>query len=244
MSYISTIWSTPKNIKYLTTTRKGGASKPPFDSFNLAYHVNDNSNDVAANRALLHKQLPGNAIWLEQIHSNKVIEISSESDLNSVQKADALFTKVKNIPLAIMTADCLPILLTNKNGSQIAAIHGGWRGLASGIIENTLACFDCDPSQIMAWLGPAIGPENFEVGQDVIDAFSERNINLLDAFNPQENGKFYVDIFMLAKQLLDNLGIIQTTCEQQCTFNEPEFFYSYRRESKTGRMASLIWICN
>jgi len=242
MSCISTAWSTPKNIKSLTTTRKGGVSKPPFNSFNIAYHVSDNSNDVSANRALLHELLPHNAIWLEQIHSNKVIVITSKTDLYKVEQADALFTKEINIPLAIMTADCLPILLTDEKGTQIAAIHGGWRGLASGIIENTFENFDCEPSQISAWLGPAIGPQNFEVGQDVVDAFSKLDMSYLNAFNPQKNGKFYADIFLIAKQLLNKLGITQVTSEQQCTVNEPELFYSYRREGKTGRMASLIWI--
>jgi hypothetical protein len=240
--YISTEWSAPKNVKSFTTTRKGGVSTLPFDSFNLAFHVNDEQSDVSANRARLHEKLPSNAIWLEQIHSNKVIEISANTDLAIIEKADALYTNQINVPLAIMTADCLPILLTDQNGGQIAAIHGGWRGLAGGIIENTLACFDCDSSQILAWLGPAIGPENFEVGQDVVDAFSDLNINYLHAFQVKENGKFHADIFLLAKQLLNKSGISHITSREQCTFNEPELFYSYRREIQTGRMASLIWI--
>lgn len=244
MACISTAWITPKNIKSFTTTRKGGVSKPPFDSFNIAYHVNDNPNDILTNRALLHEQLPCSAVWLEQIHSNKVIEVNSKTDLNIVEQADALFTKEKNIPLAIMTADCLPILLTDKKGSQIAAIHGGWRGLAGGIINNTVACFDCNPSDIKAWLGPAIGPERFEVGQDVIDAFSKLNINHLSGFKPQKNGKFLADIFVLAQQLLIQLGISNISSEQRCTYDDPELFYSYRRDNQTGRMASLIWIEN
>ncbi|WP_042142219.1 MULTISPECIES: peptidoglycan editing factor PgeF [unclassified Pseudoalteromonas] len=244
MACISTAWITPKNIKSFTTTRKGGVSKPPFDSFNIAYHVNDNPNDILTNRALLHEQLPCSAVWLEQIHSNKVIEVNSKTDLNIVEQADALFTKEKNIPLAIMTADCLPILLTDEKGSQIAAIHGGWRGLAGGIINNTVACFDCNPSDIKAWLGPAIGPERFEVGQDVIDAFSKLNINHLLGFKPQKNGKFLADIFVLAQQLLIQLGISHISSEQRCTYDDPELFYSYRRDNQTGRMASLIWIEN
>lgn len=244
MSCISTAWSTPKNIKSFTTTRKGGVSKLPFDSFNIAYHVNDNPNDVSTNRALLHEQLPCSAVWLEQVHSNKVIVVNSTSDLNIVEQADALFTKEKNIPLAIMTADCLPILLTDEKGSQIAAIHGGWRGLAGDIINNTVACFDCKPSDIKAWLGPAIGPERFEVGQDVVDAFSKLNINHLSGFKPQKNGQFLADIFVLAQQLLIQLGISHISSEQRCTYNDPELFYSYRRDNQTGRMASLIWIEN
>jgi len=243
MSCISTNWAAPKNIKSFTTTRKGGVSKSPFDSFNIAYHVNDSPSNVDENRQLLNNELPANAIWLDQIHSNKVIEVSSNSDLNLVKQADALFTREMNLPLAIMTADCLPILLTDRNGKQIAAVHGGWRGLSCGIITNTLAYFNCEPCQIMAWLGPAIGPENFEVGQDVVDAFSGLNINHLDAFNEQANGKFFADIFLLAKQLLNASGITNITSQKQCTYNNSELFYSYRRENQTGRMASLIWIC-
>lgn len=242
MFNLPAIWPAPKNIKSFTTTRKGGVSQLPFNSFNLAYHVNDNSEFVTRNRELLHKQLPNDAVWLEQIHSNKVIEIFSSSDLSSIEQADALFTKQANIPLAIMTADCLPILLTDTKGSQIAAIHGGWRGLAEGIIENTLVYFDCKPSQIIAWLGPAIGPENFEVGQNVVDAFSDMNINYAHGFKGKGNGKFFADIFFLAKELLNKSGVSFISSEQRCTFNESELFYSYRREGKTGRMASLIWI--
>lgn len=244
MFKLPTIWSVPNNIKSFTTTRKGGVSKPPCDSFNIAYHVNDDPINVTTNRDLLHEQLPNSAVWLAQIHSNKVVKISSNTDLNIVEQADALFTKERNTPLAVMTADCLPILLTDEKGSQVAAIHGGWRGLAGGIIDNTVACFDCDPVKIKAWLGPAIGPENFEVGQDVIDAFSKLGINHLSGFKPQKNGKFLADIFFLAKILLNKSGVLEVSTEQQCTFSEPELFYSYRREAKTGRMATLIWIDN
>ena len=242
MFNLPVVWSAPKYIKSLTTTRKGGVSEPPFDSFNIAYHVNDKDCDVTTNRTILQQEFPNNAIWLEQIHSNKVITITANSDLNRIEQADALFTKQLNTPLAIMTADCLPILLTDLKGKQIAAIHGGWRGLAGGIIENTIQCFDCDPANILAWLGPAIGPENFEVGQDVFDAFSGLNKDYSQGFKSKGKSKFFADIFFLAKALLNKSGVSVIACEQDCTFKQSELFYSYRREGKTGRMASVIWI--
>ncbi|SFC86046.1 peptidoglycan editing factor PgeF [Pseudoalteromonas denitrificans] len=242
MSFFSLDWSVPENISFLTTTRNGGVSKSPFDQFNLAFHVNDDSKHVIANRALLHNQLPAKAIWLAQIHSNKVIEITADSDLNLIEAADALYTKEKNIPLAIMTADCLPIFLTDIDGTQVGAIHAGWRGLSAGIIESTLACFSGEMSNITACFGPAIGPDHFEVGEDVVAAFSQMNIPYLQAFKATKRGKYLANIFLLAQLILNKFGITCIANQQLCTFSQSDLFYSYRRENLTGRMASIIWI--
>ena len=237
---ITPAWTAPKTISALSTTRKGGVSVAPFDSFNVGLHVGDDEQAVLANRELLTNQLPNPAVWLNQIHSSDVVVIDEDSDLNQVRSADALYTRVAKQPLAIMTADCLPVLLCSTTGDEIAAVHGGWRGLAQGILANTIAHFKAKPSDIIAWFGPAIGPSEFEVGQEVKACFCELNANHQHAFTPRGD-KYLADIYLLARQQLAQLGVVNIFGGEYCTVSDKSQFFSYRRDGETGRMASLIW---
>ncbi|MEZ7277509.1 peptidoglycan editing factor PgeF [Pseudoalteromonas sp. 68 DY56-GL68] len=237
---ITPAWTAPKTISALSTTRKGGVSVAPFDSFNVGLHVGDDEQAVLANRELLTNQLPNPAVWLNQIHSSDVVVIDERSDLNQVRSADALYTRLAKQPLAIMTADCLPVLLSSTSGDEIAAIHGGWRGLAQGILANTLTHFKALPNDIIAWFGPAIGPSEFEVGQEVKACFCELNANHQHAFTPRGD-KYLADIYLLARQQLMQLGVVNIFGGEHCTVSDKSQFFSYRRDGETGRMASLIW---
>lgn len=237
---ITPAWTAPKTISALSTTRKGGVSVAPFDSFNVGLHVGDDEQAVLANRELLTNQLPNPAVWLNQIHSSDVVVIDERSDLNQVRSADALYTRLAKLPLAIMTADCLPVLLSSTSGDEIAAIHGGWRGLAQGILANTLTHFKALPNDIIAWFGPAIGPSEFEVGQEVKACFCELNANHQHAFTPRGD-KYLADIYLLARQQLTQLGVVNIFGGEHCTVSDKSQFFSYRRDGETGRMASLIW---
>ena len=237
---ITPAWTAPITISALSTTRKGGVSVAPFDSFNVGLHVGDDEQAVLANRELLTNQLPNPAVWLNQIHSSDVVVIDEGSDLNQVRSADALYTRLAKQPLAIMTADCLPVLLCSSTGDEIAAVHGGWRGLAQGILANTIAHFKASPSDIIAWFGPAIGPSEFEVGQEVKACFCELNANHQHAFTPRGD-KYLADIYLLARQQLARLGVVSIFGGEHCTVSDKSQFFSYRRDGETGRMASLIW---
>ncbi len=237
---ITPAWTAPITISALSTTRKGGVSVAPFDSFNVGLHVGDDEQAVLANREQLTNQLPNPAVWLNQIHSSDVVVIDEDSDLNQVRSADALYTRVAKQPLAIMTADCLPVLLCSTTGDEIAAVHGGWRGLAQGILANTIAHFKAKPSDIIAWFGPAIGPSEFEVGQEVKACFCELNANHQHAFTPRGD-KYLADIYLLARQQLARLGVVSIFGGEHCTVSDKLQFFSYRRDGETGRMASLIW---
>ncbi len=234
-------WPAPTNIRALSTTRQGGISQPPFDSFNVGDHVNDDSHCVALNRAQLTRQenLPEDPRWLKQVHGHLVIN-SQQWQLGT--EADAIVSQQSNHVCTIMTADCLPILLCNQQGDTVAAIHAGWRSLASGIIEQTLRSFQCDSNTIMAWLGPAIGPEQFEVGPDVYDAFCSQSPESAQAFKAIDNTHYLANIYHLAKQRLVNQGVTAIYGGDFCTVSEKQRFFSYRRDGQSGRMATLIWI--
>jgi len=234
-------WPAPLQVNAFSTTRDGGVSKPPFDSLNLGFHVGDNAKHVEQNRHILNQSLPAPALWLNQTHSTKVVVVDSNYPACvNIPDADAFYTKCHNQPLAIMTADCLPLFLCDKQASQIAVVHGGWRGLANGIIANTIAKFDCPANEILAYLGPAIGPGAFEVGSDVVDAFS--SLDTTSIFRAKTNGKYWADIFAIARAQLALLGIKTVFSQQLCTYQNAELFFSYRRTANTGRMAHVIWL--
>lgn len=235
-------WAAPTHIKTLITTRLEGVSQAPFDSNNLGNHVGDNPNHVAHNRESLVKNIGHNIVWLNQTHSTEVLTLGQGITPTCVD-ADASFTNDLKTPCCVMTADCLPLLVTNNGGTKVAAIHGGWRGLANGIIENTLSKFQECPSKLMVWLGPAIGPRQFEVGQDVVDTFVGRDTNNESCFVPQGN-KYLADIYQLARNILLSNGVTNISGGDFCTVEQETEFYSYRRDGQTGRMASLIWIEN
>ena len=230
-------WNAPANVHAAMTLRIGGVSSSPFGSFNLATHVGDDLETVLEHRQLLKTELnlPTEPFWLEQIHSNAVIDASADLILS---KADASYTHQKNVVCAVMTADCLPVLMCSSDGTQIAAIHAGWRGLATGIISNAVEALKT--KDLIVWLGAAIGADCFEVGDDVRDTFLKKSVNYESAFKAHEN-KWLGDIYQLARIELASLGVTQIFGGEFCTMTDTERFYSYRRDNQTGRMATLIW---
>jgi YfiH family protein len=217
-----------------------GENNTAYKNCNLGLHVGDCAKRVERNRRCLQELLPSKTSiqWLEQVHGNSVVEISSVTKQTII--ADAMVTRVKNIALAIMTADCLPILLISNQGNEIAAIHGGWRPLAANIITNTVNKMHTTADEIYAWLGPCIGKKAFEVGSEVQMAFVEQGSIFSQAFSKQENGKYLADLHEIATLQLHKLGITQISRLSECTYSEPEKYYSYRKESTTGRMATVI----
>ena len=241
LSFIEPDWPAPSQVKALSTTRLGGISHAPYDSLNLGLHVNDDENAVLANREQLAQQakLPSAPLWLQQVHGTRVIEAN---DWHAGIDADASYSKQPEQVCTVLTADCLPVLFSNADGSQVAAAHAGWRGLLNGVLENTVSQFSAKTDQLMAWLGPAIGPDQFEVGVEVFDAFTSHAAEAEKAFRPHGNDHFLADIYLLARQRLNQLGIESVFGGQHCTVSEANRFFSYRRDGDTGRMASLIWI--
>jgi len=248
-------WEAPVNVKSLVTTRCDGYSKAPFDSFNLGAHVEDNNDNVRKNRQRLAELLPSEPIWLNQVHSDLVVDAGKTI---SGTDADGSYTTQANVVSVVLTADCLPVLVCTRQGDGVAALHAGWRGLANGIleqgIEKLLAATKRRPEDLLVWLGPAIGPENFEVGEDVRQSFLQQSMQnshyytqIEQCFTPSKNtsdekNKWFADIYQLARIRLSLMGVENCSGGNYCTYNDKEKFYSYRRDGKTGRMASLIWL--
>jgi polyphenol oxidase len=234
-------WPAPSHIKSIQTLRVGGKSEDKYKSFNLATHVNDDNNSVNSNRELLDQFLPSSPHWLNQTHSVDVIELPSLK-IN----ADASYTKDKNTVCAVQTADCLPLLVTNKKGTIVAAIHAGWRGLLNGVIESTFLKMNMPPNELLVWLGPAISQKYFEVGADVKNGFCEKDQEAEKAFRTISDQKWLADIYYLAKMRLKASGVADiyggSVADDYCTFANEADYFSYRRDGETGRMASLIWI--
>jgi YfiH family protein len=235
-------WPAPPGVKSLMTRRMGGVSGPPWTSFNLGDHVGDDPAHVTANRARLRQLLPAEPGWLNQVHSARVVELGHDPD----RKADAAFSRQAGQVCAVLTADCLPVLFCDRSGSVVAAAHAGWRGLAEGILEATVAAMQAPPGEILAWMGAAIGPQAFEVGDEVRRAFVDRHPATAKAFVAQPasdaSPKWLADLYQLARVRLDHAGVQAVYGGGHCTFNEAESFYSYRRDGVTGRMAALIWL--
>lgn len=232
-------WPAPSTVKALSTTRLGGVSVSPYASLNLGCHVGDDPVAVAENRRCLRALLPGEPCWLSQVHGTEVIEADGQ---RREIEADASFTRVPGCVCAVQTADCLPVLFCDRGGSVVAAAHAGWRGLAAGVLENTILAMDVPPSDILAWLGPAIGPQFFEVGDDVREAFVATGEEASAAFVMRSSGKWLADIFLLARQRLLGAGVSSVFGGGLCTFSDSTRFYSYRRDRVCGRMATLIWL--
>lgn len=241
-------WPAPSQVRSCITTRRGGQSSGPYADNNLALHVDDNPEVVAANRQALCQQLKlsQEPQWLEQIHGIKVV--SAQSD-GWVRTADACYTSEPGLACAVMTADCLPILMCDKAGTRVAAVHAGWRGLAKGIVRNTVQQLAVPADELLVYLGPAISQLHFEVGVEVLEAFfntaqdAAHSEAIAAAFKPGSRPlHFHADIYALARAELHALGIGSVYGGDYCTFNESERFYSYRRDKVTGRMASLIWL--
>jgi len=232
-------WAAPANVKALQTTRNGGVSKMPWASFNLGDHVGDDPAAVAANRRALREALPGEPRWLTQVHGIVAVDADRKPKTG---EADAAFARRPGTVCAVMTADCLPVLLCDRRGSVVAAAHAGWRGLLDGVLESVLAAMAAAPGELLAWLGPAIGPRCFEVGMEVRDAFVALNPSAGAAFVATGQDKWLCDIYLLARQRLEQAGVGAISGGGACTFSESARYFSYRRERTTGRMASLIWL--
>ena len=241
LEFITPNWQAPPQVKAYTTTRHGNYSQAPYNGFNLADHVGDNPQAVAANRAALIEtiKLPSEPLWLKQVHGIQVVTANPD---NANCTADAAFTTAPGQVCVVMTADCLPVLFCDRAVTCVAAAHAGWRGLADGILEATLQHLDLPAQEILVWLGPAIGPEAFEVGEEVRDACIAFLPQAAKAFKPSRDGHFKADLYLLARQRLAHQGITAVYGGSFCTYTEKERFYSYRRDNVTGRMASLIWL--
>lgn len=232
-------WPAPANVKSLQTTRTGGISVAPYDSLNLGLHVGDQPLKVAHNRQQLNRFVPTEPLWLNQVHG---VEVADAAVANCQPQADAAYARVADAVCTVMTADCLPILLCDKAGTVVAAVHAGWRGLFNGVIEVTVDAMQVKPGSLMAWLGPAIGPQAFFVGDEVRDAFIKHDADASAAFCSQPDGKWLADIYLLARQRLDKLNVVSIHGGGYCTFSDNRRFFSYRRDGSTGRMATMIWL--
>lgn len=237
-------WPAPSWVRAFTTTRLNGASTSAYSQFNLAMHVHDNPQHVSQNRLRLNQHFNFNLdpIWLNQTHSTRVIKVTHQT--TSPLDADGAWTQSMGLPCVVLTGDCLPLLLCDTEGKTVAALHCGWRGLLEGIIENALTLMRPHiQGDLLAWLGPAIGPRHFEVGEDVREPFLRQDLAAGRAFQPTENPhKWLADIYDLAKLRLKNANVKAIYGGEYCTYEDANRFYSHRREKQTGRMASLIWI--
>ncbi len=238
-------WPAPAGVHALMTTRAGGVSRPPYDSFNLATHVGDDPAAVAENRRLLRAHLPAEPLWLTQVHGTTVADAERQG---AYVVADAAVARTPGRVCAVLTADCLPVLLCDARGSVVAAVHAGWRGLVAGVLEETVCAMGIGPARILAWLGPAIGPDAFVVGEEVRQAFIEQHPLAATAFRPALPGtldelprKWLADLYALARLRLATVGVERVYGGVGCTYREADRFYSYRRDGRTGRMAALIW---
>lgn len=249
MDWIEPDWSAPPRIRALTTTRHGGVSIGPFAGLNLADHVGDDPWRVARNRTMLCERLdlPAEPGWLQQVHGCGVAVLGadscSRSGIGTNGPADAAIAVQAGKVCVVLTADCMPLLLCNRAGTRVAAIHAGWRGLADGIVESAVGRLGVSPGELLCWLGPAIGPRVFEVGGEVRARFLESGDAATHAaFRPTLKGKWLADLYALAKVRLAGCGVQQVWGGGLCTYADPDRFFSYRRDGVTGRMASMIWI--
>ncbi len=239
-AFVAADWNAPHAVRAGCTLRAGGSSKPPYASFNLGDHVGDEAAAVSANRALLREalQLPSEPVWLQQVHGTAVLNADAAG---SAGPADAAVTRQGDRVLAILVADCMPVLLASADGAVLGAAHAGWRGLAAGVLEVTVAAMNVEPRGIHAWLGPAIGAQHFEVGEEVRAAFIAHDARAGAAFRANARGRWQCDLALLARQRLAALGLANVAATELCTFDDATNCYSYRRDGRTGRMAALLW---
>jgi len=233
-------WPAPASVGALMSTRAGGVSQGGYASLNLGNHVGDSPEAVAENRRRLGALIEGNPRWLSQVHGVEVVDAASVADGH---EADAAVSRQPGTACTIMTADCLPVLFCNRGGTVVAAAHAGWRGLCHGVIEATVQAMDESPADLLVWLGAAIGPQAFEVGGEVREAFLAVDSAADSAFVPgPARGKWMADIYALARLRLARCGISQVFGGQECTYRDTQRYFSYRRDGATGRMAAAIWL--
>jgi purine-nucleoside/S-methyl-5'-thioadenosine phosphorylase / adenosine deaminase len=240
-------WPAPPNVRAAFTLRSGGASQPPFDTLNLGAHVGDDPRAVAQNRRLLSDalRLPAEPVWMEHVHGVEVLELDvnvmHSAATTDIPSADAALTRSAGRVCVVQVADCLPILLAVRDGSAIAAAHAGWRGLAGGVLEATVARLAVEPAGLIAWLGPGIGAPHFEVGEEVRRAFVAHDVSAAHAFVGNPRGRWQCDLVALARARLVALGVTALFGGEWCTYEDAARFFSYRRDGRCGRMAALIW---
>lgn len=232
-------WPAPKNIRTLQTTRNGGISAVPYNSLNLSSNVGDAPLAVARNRMLLEPMLPSEPVWLKQVHG---VVVADAAQAECWPEADACISTHPGAVCVVMTADCLPVLLCNDHGNVISAVHAGWRGLCDGVIEHTIRAMDVPPNTLMAWLGPAIGPRAFEVGDEVRAEFIGKDQQAATAFVSNTFGKWFANIYQLASLRLHASGVTRVYGGGLCTYTDSANFFSYRRDNVTGRMGTFIWL--
>jgi polyphenol oxidase len=240
LAFLRANWPAPAGVRAAMTTRTGGASRGAYASLNLATHVGDAPSDVAENRRRLRDALalPQEPAWLEQVHGTAVAVLPEAK----AGPADAAVTFERGTVCAVLVADCLPVFLASRAGDRVGIAHAGWRGLAAGVVEATVAALDCAPGEIVAWLGPSIGPAAFEVGGEVRDAFLARDPGADGAFRPGRAGRLLADLPALARRRLAAAGVASVHGGDACTHADPARFFSYRRDGQTGRMAALAWL--
>ncbi len=232
-------WPAPQNVRAFITTREGGVSQPPFASLNLGDHVGDEPQAVARNRALVRQLTPAEPLWLKQVHGTHVVDLATAQP---GAEADGSVAHAPGQVCVVMTADCLPALFCDRSGTVVAAAHAGWRGLLDGVLEAAVAGMNVPGSEILAYLGPAIGPEKFEVGDEVRAAFVAHDPAAAKGFVAGRPGKWLADIYLLARQRLAKIGVQAVYGGTDCTVSDAQRFYSYRRDGQTGRMAALVWL--
>ncbi|HQU14866.1 MAG: hypothetical protein B7Z66_01385 [Chromatiales bacterium 21-64-14] len=240
-AYIVPDWPAPPSVGAAVTTRQGGVSVGPYRSLNLGDRVGDDPRAVAENRArvMAALALPAMPDWLEQCHGTRVLRLPADA---RDWRADAAWTADPGVVCAVLTADCLPVLLCDRAGTRVAAVHAGWRGLAAGVVEAAVAALATPGRELLAWLGPAIGPSAFEVGDEVRQGFLAPDSASADAFRPSRPGHWHADLSALARRRLTQCGVEAAFGGDDCTYREANRFFSYRRDRVTGRMAALIWI--
>lgn len=245
---VQAAWPAPASVRAFTTLRTGpGVSPTPFDRFNFGLRSGDDPANALENRSILRQSLglPSEPRWLNQVHGTDVFQAGASASFARAEAgepiADASVTSEANVVLAILTADCLPVLFCNDDGTEVAAAHAGWGGLSAGMLEATVCAMASPASSLMAWIGPAAGPQVYEIGAEVREAFLSRDLQAASAFVPTRPGHWRVDLFALARQRLASVGVHRVHGGGICTISDPDSFYSYRRDGRTGRMASVIW---
>jgi polyphenol oxidase len=241
LDLIAADWPAPPNVRAVATTRAGGVSLGAYASLNLGAHVGDDARAVSENRLRLRKALalPSDPVWLNQVHGTAVIEATPHE---VPPTADASFSRSSGCACVVLTADCLPVLLCDRGGTRVAAAHAGWRGLAGGVVESALRAMNVAPNRVLAWLGPAIEQDMFEIGPEVREQFVTRSADNAQAFKPNARGRWQADLYDLARRELKRLGVTQVFGGGFRCYADRDRFYSYRRDGTTGRMATLVWM--
>jgi polyphenol oxidase len=245
VDWIVPSWHVPERIQAMATTRNGGVSAGRYATLNLGTASGDDPAVIAENRRRIGAFIPSAPVWLRQVHGADVVTLDAATVIaarTSAPVADAAVTRERNVVLGVLIADCLPVLFAERTADVIAVAHAGWRGLARGVLENTVGAMGVDPADIVVWLGPAIGMNAFEVGEDVVDAFAGSDVD--EGFAPKGRGKWNADLYAIARARLERSGVRSINGGGYCTFTDSARFFSYRRERKTGRMAALIWVAS